>query len=165
MMRSAFSNFLCSLLLPRTTDDSFARKTGSAHCAARAARCPSVMPFLPRRPFRPLAFMSSMLSFCVPRNICAGLQHAGLSQRCRTLMPVGTSPCAAIQAAWCAFVICPLCLMIPYPKGVRAPRNSQQPSVISALSNTRHASEQCDQRGFGGMNVLAQRRHTRGASI
>jgi hypothetical protein len=55
------------------------------------------------RPTLPRAFTSAILSWCVPRYRCAGLQQALLSHMCNTCMEFGIEPLVIIQATRWAF--------------------------------------------------------------
>ena len=54
---------------------------------------------------RNFADLSAIFSFCVPRNKCSGLMHAGTSHRWQTDKPVGMGPYTAVQAARCAYIV------------------------------------------------------------
>lgn len=70
--------------------------------------------------------MSCMLSNCVPRNRCAGLQQSRLSHLWHTSKPVGIVPNVSSHAFRWASAHLPNC---PYPSGLATPAQFQQAST------------------------------------
>lgn len=77
---------------------------------------------------RPRFTRSATLSAFDPKARCAGLQHAGLSQACRTHCPTGMAPAESSQQMRCALHCLPRYRMTPYPKRKREPVHSQHSS-------------------------------------
>lgn len=69
----------------------------------------------------PFAILSSLLSLCVPRNKCAGLQQGGLSHVWHTNLPHGISPFQRVNTILCASQVPSL----PYPPADLFPGHSQ----------------------------------------
>lgn len=93
---------------------------------------------------RPLRTLSSMLSWCVPRNRWSGLTHPGVSQWCRHCKPSGISPLATDHEKRCARTMLAgrLGRNWPYPFAVFPPVHSQQPSSGNLITFSKNLS--CD---------------------
>jgi hypothetical protein len=87
--------------------------------------------------------MSRILSAWLPATRCAGLQHGGLSQTCRTLTSGRSCPCCDSYTALWAWVYSVPVQKFPYPDALQAPVHGQHPSgsvTLSTLLQSRSTS-------------------------
>jgi hypothetical protein len=78
---------------------------------------------------RPLAILSLILSWVVPKNKCVGFTHAGTSQRWQMSSPGGMGPCASSHdMRWAPVILSPFLFTPnpPYPFLYLAPVHNQQ---------------------------------------
>lgn len=112
-------------------------RNGTPRLAARRMEttCSSVSLDVPDLPF--LA-MSRMFSSCVPRNRCAGLMHAGVSQWWQMSSLPG-SPTKHANERRCASHTRPRMLICPYPPDLDLEdfSQSQQPDIGSKCTRSR----------------------------
>ena len=77
---------------------------------------------------RPLATISRVLSPTVPRQRCAGLQHAGKSHAWQTRSGLSQSPSESDNATRCASSTFPIQAVCPYPLAFLYPNQGQHSS-------------------------------------
>lgn len=87
-----------------------------------------LLPFLSPDAVRFFSLQSLMLSACVPRNKCFGLQHGGVSHLWQTNIPSGICPLVKTQAILCESLGVPLTRNCPYPVTVVDSFHSQHSS-------------------------------------
>lgn len=115
-----------------SASESFRRECFSPRC-----RKESISDVAPR----PFSIMSRTLSRTSPKKRWSGLQHGGLSQRCNTQIPFGTSPKRIAYDTRCAFSVVDDFgkRITPYPLAF-APTQSQQDSVLLIRDQNRSIS-------------------------